>query len=312
MSQHAAPTLLSIIGALRGRYSFSCGQPVDDGILSVFLSVFSGYGFRFVASSPWAYRSVPRRHGVAATGRPAGRFAAAAALFLAASHAFPQADDGFYLSAATLATFLRSTRLRDRPQTRRQRPLHRPQEGGRHFRDVDILGFRAAFGYSFFGFRPEAELSYRQVGLSGFQYSSFSQDGAELSPAALDALNDSIVVKSGSLGVLGAMANLWFDIPTGTPLSPFLGGGVGFGRVTLDSRSSARLSGVSVLREFPESSASAFAFQAGAGLSVSLGYRLYGTSEATLAWNAKGSSADEILRISVLLHSIDIGVSYRF
>lgn len=116
------------------------------------------------------------------------------------------------------------------------------------------------------------------------------------------------------------MANLWFDIATGTPLSPFLGGGVGLGRITLDSRSSARFSGVSVLREFPESSASAFAFQAGAGLgyhvgaglSVSLGYRLYGTSEATFAWNAEHSSADEILRISVLLHSIDLGVSYRF
>lgn len=56
--------------------------------------------------------------------------------------------------------------------------------------DVGILGFRAAVGYSFFGFRPEAELSYRQVGLSGFQYSSFSQDGTALSAAALDALND--------------------------------------------------------------------------------------------------------------------------
>ena len=247
----------------------------------------------------------------------AGRFAAAATLFLAAVHAFPQ--DGFYLSAGTMATFSAPHDFEIGPKPADNAGFTANRKGTGTF-DVGILGFRAAFGYSIFGFRPEAELSYRQVGLSGFQYSSFSQDGAELTPAALDALNDSINVKSGTLVVLGAMTNLWFDIGTGTPLSPYLGAGVGLGRVTLDSRSGTRFSGVSVLREFPESSASAFAFQAGAGLdyqvgaglSVSLGYRLYGTSEATLAWNAEDSSTNEILRIGVLLHSIDLGLSYRF
>ena len=42
--------------------------------------------------------------------------------------------------------------------------------------DVGHLGFRAAFGYAIIGFRPEAELSYRQVGLADFEYSSFSQN----------------------------------------------------------------------------------------------------------------------------------------
>ena len=170
------------------------------------------------------------------------------------------------------------------------------------------------------GFRPEAELSYQQVGLSTYRYTSFSRDGVELSATDLAALNDSIFVKSGHLILLGAMANLWFDIPTGTPISPYLGGGVGLGRVTLASHSRAKFAGATLVREFPESSAAAFAFQAGAGvgfevgagLSLSLGYRLAGTSEAQLAWNAMGSSTDELLKVSVLFHSIELGVAYRF
>ena len=246
------------------------------------------------------------------------RFAVAGSLFLAATHAFPQ-DGGFYLSAATMATFSAPHHFEFGAKPADNADFTANRKGSGTF-DVGILGFRVAFGYAIFGFRPEAELSYRQIGFSDFEYTSFSQDGVELPAAALDALNDSIIVKSGNLAVLGAMANLWFDIDTGTPLRPYLGGGVGLGRVTLDSRSSAKFSGVSVLREFPESSASAFAFQAGAGLgyhaggglSVSLGYRLYGTTDAHLAWNAKDSSTDEILKARVLLHNIDLGISYRF
>ena len=79
-------------------------------------------------------------------------------------------------------------------------------------------------------------------------------------------------------------------------------------------------SGVSVDQEFPESSADAFAFQAGAGLgfdlgaglSISLAYRLFGTTEAQLAWNAIDSGTDDILKAEILLHNIDLGISYRF
>ena len=247
------------------------------------------------------------------------RSALAVALFLAATLAFPQ-DGGFYLAAGTLATFAGPHDFQVGPKPADDADFTFNSKSTGSF-DVGILGFRAAFGYSFFGFRPEAEISYRQMGLSDFEYSSFSPNGVDLPEAALDALNDSIDVKAGNLILVGAMANLWFDIDTGgSPLMPFLGAGVGIGRITLDSRSHAMASGVSVDQEFPESSAEAFAFQAGAGLgfdlgaglSISLAYRLFGTTEAQIAWNAIDSGTDDILKAEILLHNIDLGISFRF
>lgn len=245
--------------------------------------------------------------------------ALAAALFLAATLTFPQ-DGGFYLAAGTMATFAGPHDFQVGPKPADDADFTVNSKSTGTF-DVGILGFRAAFGYSFFGFRPEAEISYRQLGLSDFEYSSFSPDRVDLPEAALDVLNDGIDVKAGNLILVGAMANLWLDIDTGgSPLRPFLGGGVGVGRITLDRRTHAMVSGVSVDQEFPESSGEAFAFQAGAGLGFDLGagvalrlaYRLFGTTEAQLAWNAIGSDTDDILKAHILLHNIDLGVSYRF
>ena len=127
------------------------------------------------------------------------------------------------------------------------------------------------------------------------------------------------MVESGSLKVLSAMANAWYDIDTGSGFIPYLGVGVGVGQVTLDSRSHAKRDGVSRRQVFPESSASAFAFQVGAGVGYDVGGRgdrqprlssVRGT-EANLPWNAKDSGTDEVLKASILLHDIALGVSYR-
>ena len=247
------------------------------------------------------------------------RLAVAAALFLAATHAFPQ-DGGLYVSAGTMATFAgpHDFEIGDKPA---DTDFTANRKGTGTF-DVGILGFHAAVGYSIFGFRPEVEIiSYRQLKLSDFEYTSFTtQDGVELPGAVLDALNESIVVESGSLKMLGMMANVWYDIDTGSAFIPYLGGGVGVGQITLDTRSHAKLGGVSRRQVFPASSASAFAFQAGAGVgydvgagvAISLGYRLSGTTEAVLAWNAKDTAKDEVLKASILLHNVDLGISYRF
>ena len=109
---------------------------------------------------------------------------------------------------------------------------------------VGILGFRAAFGYDIFGFRPEAELSYRQVGphrlrvqvlLPGWGRSPGCRTGGSQRQHRREVRHPVL---------LGA---------TGSPISPYFGGGAGLGRVTLDSRTSARFPDGSDLREFPES-----------------------------------------------------------
>ena len=246
------------------------------------------------------------------------RSALASVLFLTATLAVPQ-DGGFYLTAGTMATFAGPHDFEIGPKPADDAEFTVSSKTTGTF-DVGILGFHAAVGFRFFGFRPEAEISFRQLVLADFEYSSFSPGGVDLPEPALDALNDSIDVKAGSLILVGAMANLWFDIDTGgSPLMPFLGGGVGVGRITFDSRT-VEFSGVSVDREFPASSAEAFAFQAGAGLGYDLGaglvlrigYRLFGTTETQLAWNALDSDTDDVLKAEVLLHNIDLGISYQF
>ena len=243
----------------------------------------------------------------------------AGALFLAATLAVPQ-DGGFYLTVGTMATFAGPHDFEIGPQPADDAEFTVSSKTTGSF-DVGLLGFHAAVGFRFFGFRPEAEISFRQLVLADFEYSSFSPGGVDLPAPALDALNDSIDVKAGSLILVGAMANLWFDIDTGgSPLMPFLGGGVGVGQITLDSRTDAEFSGVSVDQEFPASSAEAFAFQAGAGLGYDLGaglalrigYRLFGTTETQLAWNALDSDTDDVLKAEILLHNIDLGISYQF
>lgn len=246
------------------------------------------------------------------------RSALAVALLLAATHAFPQ--DGFYLAAGTMATFAGPHDFRVGAKPGEDADFTVDSKSTGTF-EVGILGFRAAAGYRFFGFRPEAEISYRALGISDFEYSSFSTEGRKLPDAALDALNKSINVEAGKLVLVAAIANVWFDVDTGgSPLMPFLGGGAGIARITLDSRTRAMLAGVSADRQFPESSAEAFAFQAGAGLgfdlgaglALRLGYRLFGTTEAQLDWNAVDSATDDILKAEILLHNIDLGISFRF
>ena len=186
------------------------------------------------------------------------------------------------------------------------------REGSGTF-DVGFVGFRAAAGYRLFAVRLEGEVSYRQLKLSDFEYASHH----EYSDAVLESFNESIAVESGDLKTLNLMANVWFDLGVGGGFAPYLGGGIGGGQVTLGTI--ATIAADTTL-EFPDASAWAFAYQVGAGvgyefvagLTVSLGYRLSGTTTADLAWNAVGSDTDEILRLGILHHSLDLGLRYEF
>ena len=242
------------------------------------------------------------------------RSVVAGSLFLAASLAFSQ-DGGFYLSAATMVTLPGSYHFAIGAMTDQDDEFTATRKGTASF-DIGILGFRIAGGYRIFAFRPEVEISYRQLALADFEYSSFSRDGIELPDAALQNLNGG---RAGHLVLFGAMANVWGDINTGTPFTPFLGVGAGLGQIALDNQARGQLSGDSADRDSPESSASTFAFQVGAGLgfdlgavSLSLGYRLVGTTEASLAWNVKDSNTDDILKSDILLHSIELAITAQF
>ena len=173
--------------------------------------------------------------------------------------------------------------------------------------DFGVLGLRAAAGYRLFVVRIEGEASYRQL---------------KIEDASLESLKESIGVESGDMKALNLMVNVWFDIDIGGGFRPYLGGGVGGGQLTLDTATEITLGAIKTPdtpQKFDDRSAWAFAYQVGggvgfdlvAGLTLSLGYRLSGTTTAELAWNAVGSGSDEILRTGTLHHSLDLGLRYE-
>ena len=155
--------------------------------------------------------------------------------------------------------------------------------------------------------RIEGEASYRQL---------------KIEDASLESLKESVGVESGDMKALNLMVNVWFDIDIGGGFRPYLGGGVGGGQLTLDTATEITLGAIKTPdtpQKFDDRSAWAFAYQVGggvgfdlvAGLTLSLGYRLSGTTTAELAWNAVGSGSDEILRTGTLHHSLDLGLRYE-
>ena len=242
--------------------------------------------------------------------------AVAAGLLLAAAPVSAQ----IYVAAGYLPTFTGDTdfEIGAKPAARGDFEANRAGSGAF---DFGIFGLRAAAGYRLFFVRLEGEVSYRQLKLSDYEYESYYGRAS----AFLDALNESIRIESGELKALNLMVNAWLDIDVGGGFRPYVGGGVGGGQLTLDTNAKTKTFTAGAIRvpetaqEFPDTSAWAFAFQVGGGLAyqlvegltVSLGYRLSGTTAAELAWNAKDSGTDEVLRAGTLHHSIDLGVRYE-
>lgn len=124
-------------------------------------------------------------------------------------------------------------------------------------------------GYDFGVVRLEGELSYRD---------------AEIKTIS-DAVGNRYRVGDRNLGTLAVMFNCFLDLENASPLTPYLGAGVGFATLTLYD---------DVLDNngdpiYYEDSATTGAFQVGAGLeialnprfSIDLGYRYFKTGEAT-------------------------------
>ena len=166
----------------------------------------------------------------------------------------------------------------------------------------------AALGYRFGAVRVEGEGSYFSANVS--KMGDFEIDGDDFDPQP-------------SISVLSLMANGWFDVDTGTIISPFLGIGVG----ALHGNSSQGLRKPAADdAEVVEHSGWGFAFQGGAGagievtdgLSVRLGYRLFGTLETTYTYkvDVEDSETEDKsvlgLAFPLLVHRIELGVSYQF
>jgi opacity protein-like surface antigen len=94
----------------------------------------------------------------------------------------------------------------------------------------------------------------------------------------------------GDVDALFVLANLWFDIPVGDVFRPYVGGGIGFGRLDADLDTAAGT--------FVDDSDWAFAYQLGAGvafgfaenIAFDVGYRFKGIANADLETTAGGDA----------------------
>lgn len=92
----------------------------------------------------------------------------------------------------------------------------------------------------------------------------------------------------GDLGAFAMMFNAFLDLHNYSPITPYLGGGAGFATLYLSDTTGTSPSGTRTILYYSDSD-TVFAYQAGAGFeihlnpmfSLDLGYRYFGTSEAT-------------------------------
>lgn len=156
----------------------------------------------------------------------------------------------------------------------------------------------ATGGYDFGLVRLEGELSYKQSDIktitdlgNGDRYRNID----------------------GSLGVAAFMANAFFDLHNDTPVSPYLGGGIGFATLHLSDTFGTGPTGRQWLYDSGDDTV--FAYQVGGGLdiainrrfSLDIGYRYFGTDTATFSndFNREHSLKYES-------HNTSVGFRVRF
>ena len=162
-----------------------------------------------------------------------------------------------------------------------------------------------AVGYALpTGLRLEAEVAYREVSLDELKIAEDGGLGVALVGAPLNGVTTPADGRETALSVMG---NIWYDIDTGTPLTPYLGGGIGFARIPLDEVS---VGGVEIVNDRD----TVFAYQLGVGLayaltdhvSVTVDYRFFGTTPATFT-DITGDFRSEFHN-----HSVMAGMRLRF
>lgn len=133
--------------------------------------------------------------------------------------------------------------------------------------------FGGALGYDFGTIRADVRVDYARNKIKSLTLKDINGTAVTLTPADGDEICDYLETPNCSVSgntvsgdgsrvrQLSALANLWFDIPVGGPVTPYVGGGLGIGGYEVDGEGKAR-----------------FAWQLGAGVSfdVSPSVALFG------------------------------------
>lgn len=126
-----------------------------------------------------------------------------------------------------------------------------------------------ALGYDFGPVRADVEVSYSRNKIKSITLDRVNGQAVTLAPEdrqavcnyletdSCDGSGNTFSVSDSRLRQLNALANLWVDLPLGSRITPYAGGGVGVSGLELSGEGKAR-----------------FAWQLGAGLAVHLSPRL--------------------------------------
>ncbi len=188
----------------------------------------------------------------------------------------------------------------------------------RAFQSDDAFGGALAVGYNFdtrFGVPVRAELEYAVYSRVEGRTSGTSSNGS---------FTDSFGTKQ-KMDIQTLFLNAYYDIKTGSPLTPYVGGGIGAAFVESRSSSFYGVDGGGGTLSMHEGGTSArrnnnFAWNAGAGigwkvtepLTVDLGYRFVYLGEVkSKDWSgARGEVHTET--DDVYMHQVTLGLRYEF
>jgi outer membrane immunogenic protein len=189
------------------------------------------------------------------------------------------------LAALASVTLLASVATAARAPYPPMHPYFSVHVGGTWLQDADIdyddpiiddeiefdNGFNigAAFGYDYGLARLEIELAYRQNDVDTINVNFIE------GPVTFSG--------DGDFSATSVMLNGYWDFETGSPIVPYIGGGIGFANV---SANDVKINGVPVVDDddnvFAYQLAAGLAFTLAPPLTLDLGYRLFGTSNPDL------------------------------
>ena len=155
-------------------------------------------------------------------------------------------------------------------------------------------------GFDFGYLRIEGELSYKNG-----EMSSITEKISQTRFANVD----------GRMGASALMFNAFFDLRNPSPVTPYIGGGIGFATLHLSDTFGTETNTGNRERLYRSDDDTVFAYQVGAGLeialtrmlSLDLGYRYFGTAKAK--FNRNTSTATELKFES---HNASVGFRVKF
>ena len=176
---------------------------------------------------------------------------------------------------------------------------------------IGFLGGQIGVGYSIAGFRPEVSVGYRTASVDSLTLKKFlGGTDDDVLKGHNEALEGEAAKVSGSVTSIDLAASVYYDIDTGTEITPYIGVGGGMSQVTVNAKQALYPDLVH------EDSLWALSFQAAAGigyavtedLTVTLGYRLTGTLEGNFSKYETSKRKTGM----TLNHNVELGLRYSF